>query len=150
MLKNFTWGHGIALALVSFMAFILFMIFLFPNGQQNSELITDNYYEAELAYQDVIDAKKNAETLPQQPKYHQDATGISVTFPQSINAANSKFSIDLHRAEDEKLDVKRDMTLDARNSIFIPAKVLVKGNYVLRVKWTKESKNYQVDYDLVW
>ena len=150
MFKKFSWGHGIVIALGSFIAFILFMIFLFPNGQQNSEMITENYYEEELAYQKVIDAKNNADLLPEKPKYNQDQSGIKVIFPEDINNENSKFTIDLHRADDQKLDVKREITLDAKNTLFIPANILVKGNYVLRTMWTTNNKNFQIDYDLVW
>lgn len=150
MFKKFSWGHGIVIALGSFIAFILFMIFLFPNGQQNSEMITENYYEEELAYQKVIDAKNNADLLPEKPKYNQDQSGIKVIFPEDINNENSKFTIDLHRADDQKLDVKREIKLDGKNTLFIPANILVKGNYVLRTMWTNNNKNFQIDYDLVW
>lgn len=150
MFKKFSWGHGIVIALGSFIAFILFMIFLFPNGQQNSEMITENYYEEELAYQKVIDAKNNADLLPEKPKYNQDPSGIKVIFPEDINNGNSKFTIDLHRADDQKLDVKREIKLDGKNTLFIPANILVKGNYVLRTMWTTNNKNFQIDYDLVW
>ena len=60
---KFTWGHGIVVALGLFISFILYLIFVFPIGKQNSELVTENYYEDELSYQKVIDAKNNAETL---------------------------------------------------------------------------------------
>ena len=150
MFKKFSWGHGIVIALGSFIAFILFMIFLFPNGQQNSEMITENYYEEELAYQKIIDAKNNADLLPEKPKYNQDQSGIKVIFPEDINNENSKFTIDLHRADDQKLDVKREIKLDGKNTLFIPANILVKGNYVLRTMWTTNNKNFQIDYDLVW
>lgn len=150
MLKKFTWGHGVVVALGAFIIFILSMIFLFSRGQQNSELITDDYYEDELMYQQVIDAKKNAAQLPEKPQYLQNENGISVTFPKEINNSNSVFKIDLHRAENSNLDVVKTAVLDAENKIFIPAKVLVKGNYVLRVHWTTSGKNYQLDYDLIW
>ncbi|MBP0612026.1 FixH family protein [Chryseobacterium sp. cx-311] len=150
MLKKFTWGHGVALALGLFIIFILSMIFYFTSTWKNSELITDDYYEAELAYQDVIDAKSLANGLPEKPQYSQDKMGIRITFPQEYNNLNTQFSIDLHRAEDQKLDVIKEMDLDGRNSLFIPAAVLAKGNYVLRVHWTRAEKNYQLDYDLVW
>ncbi len=150
MLKKFTWGHGIVLALGTFIIFILSMIFYFTSTWKNSELITDDYYEEELAYQDVIDAKTLANQLPEKPKYIQDVTGIRIIFPADINNSNTKLRIDLHRAEDQKLDVIREMTLDSQNSIFIPAAILAKGNYVLRVHWEKEAKDYQIDYDLVW
>lgn len=150
MLKNFTWGHGIVVALGSFMIFILSLIWYFTSTWKNSELITDNYYEEELAYQNVIDAKNKAINLKELPVYHQNESGISVTFPSEINNSNSKFRIDLHRAEDQKLDIIREMELDQRNSIFIPAKVLAKGNYVLRMMWKKDNEEYQIDYDLIW
>lgn len=74
-MKNFTWGHGVIVALGCFIAFILFMIFIFPNGQQNSELITDDYYEEELAYQNVIDAKNNADKLTEKRHHNQQNSG---------------------------------------------------------------------------
>ena len=150
MFKKFTWGHGIAVALGAFMIFILSLIFIFTRNWKNSELITENYYEEELAYQNVIDAKTNASTLSEQPKYVQNTSGIRVTFPTEISNTNSKFRIDLHRADDQRLDVIKEMNLDAQNSIFIPQNVLAKGNYVLRVHWVKDKKDYQIDYDLVW
>ena len=39
------------------------MILIFPNGQKGAELVTDHYYSEELQYQDVIDAKNNADHL---------------------------------------------------------------------------------------
>ena len=150
MFKKFSWAHGIIIALAAFMIFILSLIYIFSRSYQNSELITDNYYEEELRYQTVIDATKNADALPVKPTYEQTAKGIRIIFPKDINNANSTFSIDMHRAEDSKLDIKRNMQLDQSNALFIPASVIVKGNYVLRLKWTKDKVNYQIDYDVVW
>ncbi len=42
------------------------------------------------------------------------------------------------------------MTLDVNNSFLIPKKVLVPGGYILKLMWTKDNKDYQIDYDLVW
>lgn len=150
MFKKFSWGHGIALALASFMIFILSMIFIFSRGQQNSELITETYYQDELQYQQIIDAKNNADKIQNKPEYIQDARGVTLKFPAEINNGNSKFKIDLHRAEDQNLDVVRNINLNAENAIFLPKDILAKGNYVLRVMWTKEKQNYQLDYDIVW
>lgn len=150
MFKNFTWGHGIVAALGSFIIFILSMIFLFSHGQTNSELITDDYYEEELAYQNVIDAKNRADQLAEKPQYLQNANGITVTFPKEYSNANTKVRIDLHRAEDQNLDIKKDIPLNGNNSVFIPGNLLSKGNYILKLQWTKDQKNYQVDYDIIW
>lgn len=149
-MKNFTWGHGIVIALLSFIIFILSMLFLFPNGQKNSEMVTDNYYEEELKYQDVIDAKQRADKLQEKPVYSQDKTGIKITFPADYNSSNTTVKFVLNRTDDQNLDVKKTVTLDAGHSFIIPAQVLKLGNYTLRLNWTKDKTDYRMDYDVIW
>ena len=150
MFKKFTWGHGIVLALGSFMAFILFMILIFPNGQKNAELVTDHYYSEELQYQDVINAKKSGDLLTEKPLYLQNDKGIQLTFPKSIIVDQSKVNFELFRTNDANLDVKKEVILDAQQSFLIPAKVISKGGYTLKPKWKSTNKPYQLDYDVQW
>ena len=149
-MKNFTWGHGIFLALASFIIFILSMIFLFPNGQKNSEMVTDKYYEEELLYQSVIDAKKRADELAEKPAYSQAAEGIKLTFPKDVDNSNSVVSFVLNRSDDQNLDVKKTVKLDGTNSFVIPSSVLKHGNYTLRLHWIKDKIDYRLDYDVIW
>ena len=150
MFKNFSWGHGVIVALGLFMSFILFMIFVYSNGMKNSELISDNYYEDELAYQEIITAKNNADELTEKPVYLQTAEGISVTFPKETAPENSKVNFELFRTDDSNLDVKKEVTLDAQNKLVIPGKVIFPGSYTLKIKWENNKKTYQVDYDVQW
>ncbi|UFK96880.1 FixH family protein [Kaistella faecalis] len=150
MFKNFSWGHGVIVALGLFMSFILFMIFVYSNGMQNSELISDSYYEDELAYQEIIDAKNNADLLSEKPVYIQNAAGITLTIPQNVKPENSNVHFELFRTDDSNLDVKKDITLDGKNQFQIPAKVIFPGSYTLKVKWKNNKKPYQVDYDIQW
>ena len=151
-MKNFkfTWAHGVVVALGLFMAFILYLIFIFPIGKQNSELVTESYYEDELVYQQVIDSKNNAETLQHKPAYTQTPEGIRITFPSEFTAQNTKANFHLYRTNDALLDVKKDFPLDEANGILIPAKVLTPGSYTLKLYFTKNDVNYQVDYDVEW
>ena len=103
-MKKFTWGHGIALALLSFIGFILYLIFIFPIGKQDSELVSENYYEDELDYQKVIDAKKNAETLSQKPFFAQLPYGIRIAFPEEIIDANTQVHFELYSTNDKTKD----------------------------------------------
>ncbi len=150
MFKNFSWGHGVIVALGLFMSFILFMIFVYSNGMKNSELISDSYYEDELAYQEIIDAKNNADLLTEKPVYLQNAAGITLTIPQNVKPENSNVHFELFRTDDSNLDVKKDITLDGKNQFQIPAKVIFPGSYTLKVKWENNKKFYQVDYDIQW
>lgn len=150
MFKNFNWGHGIIIGLGSFIAFILFMIFIFPNGQQDADMVSDNYYADELNYQQVIDAKKNAQLLKESLQYQQLPTGIKINYPESITPDSSKVHFDLYRTNDSNLDVKKDLNLDPQKSFTIPKQILSPGSYTLKVKWTQDKKPYQIDYDVQW
>ena len=126
------------------------MVFLFPNGQKNSEMVTDKYYEEELLYQSVIDAKKRADELAEKPAYSQSAEGIKLTFPKDINNTNTVVSFVLNRSDDQNLDVKKTVKLDGTNSFVIPSSVLKNGNYTLRLHWIKDKIDYRLDYDVIW
>lgn len=126
------------------------MIFLFPNGQKNSEMVTDKYYEEELLYQSVIDAKKRADLLEEKPAYSQSVEGIKLTFPEGIDNSNSVVSFVLNRSDDQNLDVKKTVKLDANRAFVIPASVLKNGNYTLRLHWIKDKIDYRLDYDVIW
>jgi hypothetical protein len=151
-MKNFSWGHGVVIALAAFIIFILSMLFLFPNGQKNSEMVTDNYYEEELKYQDVIDAKKRADDLQKEekPVYSQDINGIKITFPKDYNNSNTTVKFVLNRTDDQNLDIKKSEQIDAQQSLLIPSKVLKIGGYTLRLTWTKDKQEYRMDYDVIW
>lgn len=149
-MKNFSWGHGVVLALFAFIVFILSMLFLFPNGQKNSEMVTDNYYEEELKYQDVIDAKKKADDLQEKPVYSQEKDGIKIVFPKEYDNTNTTAKFVLNRTDDQNLDIKKPVHLDASHSFMIPAQVLKVGNYTLRLMWTKDKTDYRMDYDVIW
>lgn len=138
------------IALLAFIIFILSMLFLFPNGQKNSEMVTENYYEEELKYQDVIDAKGRADQLQEKPVYSQDKNGIKITFPKEYDNSNAMVKFVLNRTDDQNLDIHKSVQLDMNKSFLIPAQVLTPGNYTLRLSWTKDKKDYRLDYDVIW
>lgn len=150
MFKNFTWGHGLVIALGTFMLFILSLIFIFTRGWQNAEMVSDNYYEDELVYQQVIDAKNNADALNEKPKYAQNANGIQIQFPKSITIDKQEVDFHLFRTDDAKLDVEKELKADGAGRIHIPNQILFPGSYTLKINWSTDGKPYQVDYDVLW
>lgn len=149
-MKKFTWGHGIALALACFIGFILYLIFIFPIGKQTSDLVSDNYYQDELEYQKVIDAKKNADQLSQKPFFAQLPYGIRIAFPKETIDAGQQVHYELYSINDKEKDKKQNVNLDNNNSFLVPKEMLSTGSYTLKVRWKKSDIDYQVDYELVW
>ena len=149
MLKNFTWGHGVAIALAVFIIFILSLIFFFTRSWQNAELVSTNYYQDELMYQDVIDAKNNADALKDKPTYTQKVDGITIQFPATSLIDDNTVKFTLFRTDDAKLDISKQVAL-TNKTLQIPAAVLIPGSYTLKVQWMQQNKPYQIDYNILW
>ena len=95
-------------------------------------------------------ANNNAAALKEIPTFSQNSDGIKIGFPSSIVPDSDKVSFSLYRTDDKNLDVIKDLQLSSEKDFLIPSKVLVKGSYTLKVKWSEASKPYQVDYDVLW
>lgn len=150
MLKNFTWGHGVVVALGAFMIFILSLVFIFGRGWQNAEMVSRDYYEEELRYQDVIDAKNQADLLKEKPIYNQNSQGITLEFPESILVDQNKVKFHLFRTDDAKLDAEKELPFQNGRKIHIPKQILFPGSYTLKINWESKSVPYQLDYDILW
>ena len=56
-----SWGYKIAGAYLLFVAGIMFLVYKANN--ETYDLVTENYYEEELKFQNVIDKKQRASSL---------------------------------------------------------------------------------------
>ncbi|RYG06186.1 MAG: hypothetical protein EOO07_29320 [Chitinophagaceae bacterium] len=108
-----------------------------------------NEKKSDLKQDEIIDAKNNAAKLVQTPTYKATSEGILITFPETIKVDENTVNFILFRTEDSNLDVKKEVTLQ-HHLFLIPAKVISKGSYTLKLKWKENKKPYQVDYDILW
>ena len=54
------WGTAIIISFIAFICFILFFVIrMSTDNRANHDLVTEEYYKAELAYQKEIDAEKS-------------------------------------------------------------------------------------------
>ena len=75
--------------------------------------------------------------------------GIQITFPKDAKPDGNKANFILFRTDDSNLDVKKEVTI-SQNYFIIPKKVITKGSYTLKLKWTENKIPYQIDYDILW
>lgn len=143
------WGHGVAIALGCFMIFILALLF---SAGDTGSLVTENYYEKELTFQNEIDAQKNANALTKEelPEMIMQANGINFQFPESVNLADFKGEVYLLRNEDEKKDVRLPIKLLSRNQFLVPSVRLHDGVYELNLSWKDSEKEYLIKKSIRW
>jgi len=129
------WGHKIAAV---YIAFALFMIFLVVMAfRQNFDLVADDYYAQEIAYQGRIDQMNNAKAKGYMVAAEQDAEKLTLRFP--VPATNVK--IHIFRPSDEGMDLHLSPETEV-TILTVPRKDLTAGKYLAKVEWQAEGETY--------
>lgn len=136
------WGTGIVLAFIGFIGFILFFVIkMSMDDRANHDLVTEEYYKEELAYQKEIDAETNANNLSSKLNVRKTPEGLIVVFPENINPENIKGFVSLYRPSNKHLDF--DLPISLSNShLLIPDKRLLDGRWDIKIEWEYLDKPY--------
>lgn len=109
-MKKLNWGHWIAIVLGVFLVLnVIMVIFTFS---QDVELVTDNYYEKELKYQDELGKMNKALSLPDSLKMSMDRFELNISYPQSLLKNKLVGTIHLYRPDQRKFDYDVDVKYD--------------------------------------
>lgn len=126
-----SWGKGIILVFVGFAAFIGTLVTVCV--KQQISLVSKNYYEEELNYQQQIDELKNAATLEHKPvisivKKHVQVSGIE------------QGELKLLRPSDARFDAT--FVIDPKNSFDLSK--YPSGRYNASLRWQMDGKSYLI------
>ena len=147
---KFNWGTGIVLAFIGFISFIMYFIITMNVDERfEHELVTEDYYAEELAYQNDIDKLNNANTLKENVSYVITEEGLTINFPEALDYKNITGKVFLYRPSNKQLDFETAISLSNSN-LLIPDKRLVDGRWNIKIDWQyngisylfKESINY--------
>lgn len=139
---KFNWGTGIVLAFVGFISFIMyFVISMNFNKKYNHDLVTDDYYKVELAYQQDIDKQKNAKTLKENISYTKTSEGLHIVFPKNLDVTKITGKVFLYRPSNKQLDFETPISL-SENYLLVPDKRLLDGRWNLTVDWQYNGTPY--------
>jgi len=136
------WGTGIVLAFIAFISFIVFMVVLMSTDDSaNHDLVTEEYYQAELDYQKEIDAENNATKNSLNLKLTNIDEGILIVFPNGLEHKNVEGQVSLYRPSNKHFDF--DLPINLSNSnLLIPDKLLLDGRWDIKVFWKYDNEQY--------
>ena len=139
---KWNWGKGIVVGMLAFMSFILyFVIKLSINDDYSHDLVTEDYYAKEIAYQKEIDAETNTKKLKEAFTGKRTNEGWLVTFPSELKPSVIKGKIFLYRPSNQKLDFELPIVLSSSN-LLIPNKRMVSGRWNITIEFTYNNKDY--------
>lgn len=136
------WGMGIVIAIGLFMTFILVLVYkMTVDEKYDYDLVVEEYYKKELAFQEEIDAERNALSLSESIKGTKVDSGWLLTFPKEIDSSKIKGSVFLYRPSNKQLDFDFSIELSGLN-LLIPDERLLDGRWNITVEWEYDGKPY--------
>ena len=136
------WGTGIVIAFIAFITFILyFVVRMSMDDSANHDLVTEEYYKQELAYQKEIDASNTATELGATLKLEQSEEGITIFFPEKFDPKKITGTVSLYRPSNKHLDLDFPLSL-SKTHLLIPDNRLVDGRWDITIKWQYEGNKF--------
>jgi len=133
------WGTRIALL---YGGFVLLMATLVVSSmRQDFDLVSADYYEQELRYQEVIDAGKNQSVLSEAIALSLEDDLIVFTFPEEFSGAAVSGKVSFYSPVDASWDRSFEIST-ADNQMLIPKARLKSTAYQVKINWTSEGKDY--------
>ncbi len=137
---KFNWGTGILIFIILF--FIAIFSFVYFASTQKVNLVEDDYYPKELAYQNIIDKKNNTRSLPEKITFEHRGNTLIISFPAIIESKKPGGTILLYRPSDYALDIEHTIDTDEEGRQFISTEQLLPGKYIIKIDWALDSIQY--------
>jgi hypothetical protein len=138
---KFNWGYKILFIYLAFAGGILYMVYL--TSLENRDLVSDNYYEEELAYQKVIDKSRMTTKLSASVKVEIDPINniLDIKLPTEFSNTNTVGKWNLYYAADRKMDMEGTINTSNGNQ---QIQILEgrSGNYTFKLEWEAEGQSY--------
>jgi nitrogen fixation protein FixH len=140
------WGHKITISLGVFMAMTLVMVYIAVK-QKDITLVSENYYEDELAYQQIIDKMENVRDWEHQIKLSIQPTEkmLNITYPENVSM---KGHIRFFRPSDEHQDFKMSMQPELGTQA-VALKGRSKGLWKVMMEWESEGKTFYQEEKII-
>jgi hypothetical protein len=135
-----SWGTGLLVGIIVFVIISLSMTVIFMT--QDVHLVTDNYYEKTLSYQDEIDKQNRTKALDEKVKILFNGKMVNIIFPSEYLIGNISGEIYFYRPSNPSLDFRIPLLLNENGNQFIPVERIEKGFWRLKIDWLMSENAY--------
>ena len=137
-----SWGWRVVFLYGSFVVLMVGMGIL--AFQQDFDLVADDYYEQEIAFQGRIDQLTNAAEDNQKVVVTNTTNSVQLAFAKPVLDVKVHF----FRPSDDTMDFKlEEAKVDSQMNISLDR--FSKGKYLVKVEWKANEKTYFQEDDLI-
>ncbi len=139
-------GHKIAIVYVAFMIFMLSMLYF--SMQMDHELVTDEYYTKELAFQGKKDAWHNMQAASFSVDIRTADKVVYIEFSGLSDIYAVVGEVTLYKPDNADLDELHELKLDASESMAIAPRG-EHGRYKVGVRFSMDGEDYYTEKEIV-
>ncbi|MDQ6904676.1 MAG: FixH family protein, partial [Bacteroidota bacterium] len=133
------WGYKILIVYVVFVIGIIFLVV--KSSSQKVDLVTTNYYDKELVYQQKIDAMNKVDQLSDTIKYQVTNGNLKIVFPQDFSGKNLEGQAVLYCPSDENKDITQQFSIKD-SPVIVPVQSTSRQEYELQLSWQTNGTSY--------
>jgi len=134
-----TWGNKLLIAFIAFGALIGTLVYKCMQG--NFELVSKDYYNDELSYQDKIDGTNNAAKLSTVQVLEEDAT-VAIQLPKELNGKPVKGEAWFYCANNSANDRRIPVAVNDEGVMLIDKSKLANTTYLLKLNWQSGDEKF--------
>jgi nitrogen fixation protein FixH len=137
---KWNWGVGITVTIIVFT--IISLLFIYFAFNQDINLVRDDYYEAEVQFNEKLETIKRTKKLSEELKIKLIPNNISIQFPNEIEEEEITGTIFLYRPSDGKLDFDLPIEIDTLKKQLIPTNKMIAGQWKIQIEWSADTNKY--------
>ncbi len=147
--KGSGWGKGVFFLYGGFVVFMLALVFFV--SYHDIELVDDNYYQQELAYQDQIDRVNRTRQLDGQMlvTYDRPSGMVLIDYPVESVGVTLTGTVTMVRPSNSELDTEFPVSVDSLGRQYIDATQMTKGLWRTKVFWVNGTEDYFSEHVLI-
>jgi hypothetical protein len=139
------WGHGITIFITGFILFMGFLVY--KTFTIDFDLVAEDYYAKELAYEDRMQQMGNVRDLGETPTVELNSSQVIVSLPDSQRDGSSG-TLMFYSPADKSSDREYTFEADKNGVFYVNTEQLPAQFYEVRVQWTNSGNNYYHTSDL--
>ncbi len=142
------WGRAITLVFVVF--FIAIFTVVYKSTDRDVNLVTTDYYEKEIAYEEQIIKIRNVKKLKVLPKivYQSDQKIAQLHFPPALAENFNEGEIHFFRTSDSKLDFKLKIILNESGTQSYDLSDKKEGRWKVILDWKSNQIPYYMEQSI--
>ncbi len=137
---NWSWGKSIVLAYIIFICLVSWA--LIKSFNTSIDLVTPNYYEEELKFENKISETKAGHAYKGKILFNAQQNGLEIQFPKEWKNDSIEGSILMYRPNDAKRDFITPIQFNEERIQVLPASQLLNGKWRAKISWEEDNTSY--------